>query len=71
MSLDAERWLAAEAIFHEALHTREPARTCMLTARFKGDSTLMEELRSLLAVCEAEELDRLTAGAKHAENGRF
>ena len=51
MSLDAERWLAAEAIFHEALHTPEPARASMLTARCKGDTTLMEELRSLLAAC--------------------
>jgi predicted Ser/Thr protein kinase len=58
MTDDTARWHAVEAIFHDALFVAEPERSTMLTARCGGDTTLMAELRSLLAACEAEEVHR-------------
>lgn len=58
MNNETVRWQATEEIFHEALAVAEPERTVLLTTRCGGDTTLMEELRSLLAACEAEELHR-------------
>lgn len=59
---DTARWQATEAIFHDALVVAESERTTLLTARCGGDTTLMAELRSLLAACEAEEVHRQSVG---------
>ncbi len=55
MSEAASRWAQTEAIFHEAVAVAEPHRTEILEARCGGDTTLMAELRSLLAACAEEE----------------
>ncbi len=55
-----KRWQKTEAIFHEALGAEEPQRTALITSRCGDDTTLMAELRSLLAACEAEEVHRLS-----------
>jgi serine/threonine protein kinase len=69
MNDDTLRWQATEAIFHDALAVAEPQRTILLTTRCGGDSTLMEELRSLLAACEAEELHRLGVATESVTPG--
>jgi len=69
MEQEAARWSAMEAIFHEALSAKEPARSALLTQRCAGDTTLMAELRSLLEACEAEEIHRLSVSAESVEPG--
>lgn len=54
------RWQATEVIFHEAFATEEPERSTLLAVLCKGDTTLMDEVRALLAACEAEESHRLS-----------
>ncbi len=44
-----------EDIFHEALAVSGAERTSILERRCAGDTALMDELRSLLTACEAEE----------------
>ena len=55
MSETQERWSRVQQVFHEAAGLPEPERTATLNLRCDGDTTLMEELRSLLAACEAEQ----------------
>ncbi len=55
MPTTPEHWRRTEDIFHETLLLPEPTRTIILEARCGGDQTLMAELRSLLAACEAEQ----------------
>ena len=56
-------WQATEAIFHDVLFVAELERTVMLTARCEGDTTLLAEVRSLLAAGEAEEVHRRGVGS--------
>jgi eukaryotic-like serine/threonine-protein kinase len=69
MNDDTARWHVTEAIFHDALLVAEPARTALLTAQCAGDTTLMAELRSLLAACEAEEDHRSRVGTESVSSG--
>ena len=71
MNDDTARWHATEAIFHDALLVAEPARTALLTAQCAGDTTLMAELRSLLAACEAEEDHRSRVGMESVSSGTW
>ena len=50
-----------QAIFHEAFDAPIEERDSLLRSRCKGDTALMDELRSLLEACEAEK--RLSARA--------
>ena len=63
------RWADTEAIFHAALQVSEPQRTSILTARCAGDTTLLAELRSLLAACGAEEAHRAGVSSESVEPG--
>jgi tetratricopeptide (TPR) repeat protein len=69
MNDDTARWHLTEAIFHDALLVAEPARTGLLTARCAGDTTLLAELRSLLAACEAEQDHRSRVGTENVLAG--
>jgi serine/threonine protein kinase len=69
MTDDIARWHATEAIFHDALVVAEPDRTALLMARCGGDTTLMAELRSLLAACEAEEMHRQSVSTESVPPG--
>src|ERR1700733_7163545 len=69
MNDDTARWHVTEAIFHDALLVAEPARTALLTAQCAGDTTLMAELQSLLAACEAEEDHRSRVGMESVSSG--
>lgn len=69
MSIEDERWDATEAIFHDALSVPEPQRAAILSGRCGGDTTLMQELRSLLAACEAEEVHRFSVGSDCVDPG--
>ena len=62
MTANAELWHRSEAIFLEALECAEPERTAVLERRCAGDSTLLAELRALLAACEAEEAHGAASG---------
>ncbi len=55
MSESQDRWSRVQEVFHEAAALPEPERTATLNRHCAGDTTLMEELRSLLAACEAEQ----------------
>ena len=66
---DIARWHVTEAIFHEASLVTEPARTALLTAQCGGDTTLMAELRSLLAACDAEEDHRSRVSMESVSSG--
>ena len=48
-----------EAVFHEALAAREEVREELIRSQCGGDAALIEEVRSLLEACQAEE--RVTA----------
>jgi tetratricopeptide (TPR) repeat protein len=52
----AERFLQIEAVFSEALEVPQEQRDDLLAARCGGDQAMIEEVRSLLNACEAEEL---------------
>ncbi|HZL25417.1 MAG TPA: protein kinase [Acidobacteriaceae bacterium] len=69
MNGETARWQATEAIFHDALFVAEPERTTLLTTRCAGDTTLMAELRSLLAACEAEADHRSRVGTESVSPG--
>lgn len=69
MNQEDLRWANTEAIFHEALDAREPERSAILTSRCAGDTTLMAELRSLLAACEAEETHRNSVSTECVDRG--
>jgi len=51
--------LRIEAVFHEALAAREEVREELIRSQCGGDAALIEEVRSLLEACQAEE--RVTA----------
>jgi eukaryotic-like serine/threonine-protein kinase len=51
----AELLSRTESIFHDVLAAPEDQRAAIIERRCNGDITLMEELRSLLEACEAEE----------------
>src|SRR5665213_2532755 len=69
MNGETARWQATEAIFHDALFVAEPERTTLLTTRCAGDTTLMAEVRSLLAACEAEADHRSRVGTESVSPG--
>jgi eukaryotic-like serine/threonine-protein kinase len=56
MNVSSEFFRRVEDIFHEALATSELLRPAMLEAACKGDTTLLEEVRSLLKAFALEEL---------------
>ena len=64
MQISPESWRKTEEIFHETLGLPEPARTHTLEARCGGDTTLMAELRSLLAACDAEQAEQEAFGMR-------
>jgi len=55
MKVSSEFLRRVEAIFHEALATSELLRSALLEEMCKGDTTLLEEVRSLLKASELEE----------------
>jgi eukaryotic-like serine/threonine-protein kinase len=57
-----------QAIFHEACDAPLEERDSLLNSRCKGDTALMDELRSLLEACEAEK--RLADRASFETRGR-
>jgi tetratricopeptide (TPR) repeat protein len=59
MGQTTESFLRIEAVFHEALAAREDAREELIRFQCGGDAALIEEVRSLLEACQAEE--RVTA----------
>ncbi len=69
MNNEDARCAATEAIFHEALSVPKPARSAILTSRCAGDTAMMEELQSLLAASEAEEIHRRNVGPDAVPSG--
>jgi len=68
MNVSSEYFRRVEAIFHEALATSELLRPALLEAACKGDTALLEDVRSLLKAAELEEL--VTASCQlEAERG--
>jgi serine/threonine protein kinase len=61
-----EHWQRTQRVFHEVAEVGEPERTAILEARCEGDTALMDELRSLLRACEAEESHRHDTAAPKA-----
>jgi tetratricopeptide (TPR) repeat protein len=59
MDQTTESFLRIEAVFHEALAAREEVREELIRSQCGGDAALIEEVRSLLEACQAEE--RVTA----------
>ena len=59
----AEYWLRTEQIFNDVVGAEEPTRTAILEKQCAGDTTLMAELRALLAACEMEERHRGILGS--------
>ena len=55
MNDSTESFLRIEAVFHEALATREDARAELIEARCDRDASLIAEVNSLLKACAAEE----------------
>ena len=59
MDQTTESFLRIEAVFHEALAAREEVREELIRSQCGRDAALIEEVRSLLEACQAEE--RVTA----------